>query len=246
VPRRILVWEDCLNARELGGYPTAAGRRIRWGALVRADSLGRLTPRGCEAVLAHGVRTVIDLRFPDEVAREPNPFCDGSAVRYLNIPVSAGRDRALDHELSVRLGTAGTREEANILELDANRPGFALIASAVAQAPPGGVVVHCGSGKDRSGIAVALLLQVAGVPDDVVAEDYGLSAARLRESYERQLAAWPIDDRERFREQLSSRPGTMLTTLAHLRERHGGAEAYLLAGGTTPAEIVRLRERLVE
>ena len=241
----MLAWEACLNARELGGYPAAGGRSVRWGALVRADSLGRLTPRGCEAVLAHGVRTVIDMRFAEEIARQPNPLRGHPEVRYLNIPVNAGRDATLDHELSVRFGTARTREEANLLELDVNRPGFGLIASAVASAPAGGVIVHCGSGKDRSGIAIALLLQLVGLPDEVIAEDYALSAALLKESYDRQIAAHPADDRERYREQLSCRAETMLATLTHLRERYGGAEPYLLGGGTSPAEIAALRERLV-
>jgi hypothetical protein len=71
---RRLPWDALVNARDLGGYPTTDGRAIRWGALVRSDSLSSLTPAGRSALLAHGVRTVIDLRMPLEVVRDPNPF----------------------------------------------------------------------------------------------------------------------------------------------------------------------------
>ena len=62
---RILLWEACRNVRDLGGYRTPAGR-TRWGALVRADSLGQLTPAGQSSLIAYGIRTVIDVRFPEE------------------------------------------------------------------------------------------------------------------------------------------------------------------------------------
>jgi len=55
---RILQWDACLNVRDPGGLPTSAGGRTRWGALLRADSLCRLTLAGCQALLTHGVRAV--------------------------------------------------------------------------------------------------------------------------------------------------------------------------------------------
>jgi protein tyrosine/serine phosphatase len=247
--RRFLDWPACLNARDVGGYATLDGRHSRWGALVRADDLCRLTPAGRAAVVGYGVRTIVDVRFPAEVVRRPHPFASGAeGVAYRNIPVTAGRDTADDEAIAARFAGARTREEANALELDVNRPGFAGILAAVAAAPEGAVVVHCGSGKDRTGIAIALALSLVGLPDDLIAADYALSTARLADSYEREIAARGVDDPDALaglRQQLSSRPETMLTTLAHLREQHGGAEAYLIAGGLTRPEIARLRRRLL-
>ena len=68
---RHLRWDSCLNVRDLGGYPTADAGETRWRAIVRADTLGRLTPVGSDALLAYGVRTVIDLRHAAERARDP-------------------------------------------------------------------------------------------------------------------------------------------------------------------------------
>jgi protein tyrosine/serine phosphatase len=253
--QRLLRWEACLNARDVGGYPTRDGGQTRWRALIRADTLCRLTPAGRAALAAYGVRTVIDLRFPSEVALAPHPFATppapaagGDGPRYLNIPVSSGRDPALDAEVAAAFQACRTREEGYCVELDFSRTGFARIAAAVARAPAGGVVVHCHAGKDRTGLAVAVLLALVGVPDEVIADDYALSAACLKELYERQLAEdAPADPAERARmeEEMSARPATMLAALAHLRSRHGGAEAYLLAGGATPDELALLRARLV-
>ena len=244
---RLLDWPACLNARDVGGYATGEGRPTRWGALVRADSLCRLTDAGRAAVVGYGVRTIVDVQFPGE-EKAPHPFRDHPAVAYLNVPVSAGRDPADDDAISRRFAAARTREEANRLEVDVNRPGFALIARAVARAAPSGVVVHCGSGKDRSGIAVALMLSAVGVPDDTIAEDYALSTERLKASYERQIAERRITDQDemaRLRQQLSSRPETMLDLLAHLRYRYGGAETYLRGGGLAAEEIEMLSRRLL-
>lgn len=247
---RRLHWEACRNARDLGGLPTSDGGTIRPGALVRADSLGRLTSAGRQAVLDHGVRTVIDVRFPAEAAAEPHPFREGSPdpVLYLHLPVNAGRDPDPD-ALSAAFAATRTRAEANCLEIDANPVGFARIVAAFAGAPAGGVVIHCQGGKDRTGVAVALLLSLAGVPDEAIVVDYALSSESIDP-----LAEPPPDvDRpgsdpwwsqpQHYRD---CEPEAMLATLAHLRRVHGGAEAYLLRGGATRADLEAARCRLRE
>ena len=243
---RRLGWEACWNVRDLGGLPTADGRLTRRGALVRADRLSRLTAAGVRAVVEYGVRMVIDLQFPDETARAPHPFRDSPrtvpGVRYVNVPINSGRDPALDPQVFAAFAGARSRAEAYVVDVDFNRTGFARIAAAVAQAPAGGVVLHCQAGRDRTGIAVALLLSVVGVPDEAIAEDYALSAPYLLEHYEH------IEDetvrRELIADMVGVTPETMLTLLAHVREEHGGAAAYLAAGGATAEELDRLRRRL--
>src|SRR5215213_8706915 len=71
---RRLDWDACFNVRDLGGYPLPDGRETRWGAVVRADTLARLTPTGCAALVDYGVQTIIDLRRPRELETSPNRF----------------------------------------------------------------------------------------------------------------------------------------------------------------------------
>src|SRR5919204_5835932 len=83
---RHLDWPDCLNVRDLGGLPIADGGVIRWGALVRADDLCRLTPVGQRRLAEAGVRTVIDLRGPSEAAAA-HPFAAHELVGYQCLPL---------------------------------------------------------------------------------------------------------------------------------------------------------------
>jgi len=103
--------------------------------------------------------------------------------------------------------------------LDHNQARIADAFRALAAAPSGGaVVVHCDGGRDRTGVLVALALAIAGVPAAEIAADYGRSPERA--------------------------PIAMTNTIAHLDERYGGAEPYLLSIGITPDEIGAVRKRL--
>jgi protein-tyrosine phosphatase len=73
---RNLDWEGCFNVRDLGGLSTIEGRLTRWGAVVRADSLGHLTAAGWSALKAHGIRTIVDLRNDEELASDAQALPD--------------------------------------------------------------------------------------------------------------------------------------------------------------------------
>jgi hypothetical protein len=81
---RRLSWDACLNVRDLGGLPCTGGV-VKNGVLVRASTLGSLTPAGSAAMRAHGVKIVIDLRGPDEVTAQPSPFGMGLAHRNVGV-----------------------------------------------------------------------------------------------------------------------------------------------------------------
>ena len=253
---RDLEWEGCFNVRDLGGLTTSGGGRTRAGALVRADVPTRLTPAGRAAVLDHGIRTIIDLRFADEVGRdwELYPFQDSAgdppavAVVYANVPFNTGRDPADDEAIRSAYRAATSRSELNRLDLDRNRSGIVAAVAAIADAGAGGVLVHCHAGKDRTGIVVALLLSLVGVSDDDIADDYARTAINL----ESLIVEWldsitdDIDERDRLRALAMPAREAMLDTLAHLRRHYESADAYLRAGGMTDAQIEHLRARLLE
>jgi len=120
------------------------------------------------------------------------------------------------------------------------------ILRAIADAPPGAVLVHCAAGKDRTGVVVALVLSVAGVDRDAIAEDYALSVwwnEGVRD--EDEIATGPdAAERQRDRRIYHPRPENMVAMLAELDRLHGGVDGYLGAIGVGPAVRERLGERL--
>lgn len=240
---RRLAWEGLLNSRDLGGYPTADGRETRWGAIVRSDDLAALTAAGRAALVAYGVRTIIDLRRPAEASDFPNPFANPGTdgVGYVPVPildpsvdpVDEQEPDSLAHAYQSMLDRFGRRVRA--------------VLTAIADAPDGGVLVHCVGGKDRTGLVSALLLEVAGVERETVAADYALSAEYLMPREKEYLRNGPGEraERERIVAKYSPRAEVMLETLAHLDHRYGGAEPYLRDAGVRPDDIVSIRRRLL-
>lgn len=236
--RRHLALAGSYNIRDLGGYPTAGGGRTRWRALLRADSLHGLDADGQAALLAYGVGSIIDLRRPDERARQPNVFAASAALRYTGIPLLPASAAAAPEPIPDLAALYR-------MLLDRAQGQLRAVLAAVAEAE-GGVLVHCTAGKDRTGVVAALLLALAGVPDAVIVEDYTLTGgyiapllARLRAE-----AAHAGYDAAQFERMLEARPEAMAAMLAYLAERYGGAEAYATAIGLSPREIEALRARL--
>jgi protein-tyrosine phosphatase len=240
VTERRLAWDGCVNVRDLGGHPTVKGGRTAFRAVVRADSIRHLSDGGWGALVEYGVRTIVDLRSPIELEDDPPRDVP---VEVFHIPLFDPDDHEAMAAIDAWPTTLGAYREI----LERFRPNFALAIRAIAQAPEGAVLVHCMGGKDRTGLVVALLLTLVGVPPEEIAEDYGLSAVNLAALSERWIAE-AVDEvqRERRRRVIRGDPGTMLDVLAEIETRYGSVRSYLLAGGATEAELERARARLVE
>jgi protein tyrosine/serine phosphatase len=230
-----LEWAGCRNVRDVGGLPTADGRAVRDGVLIRADSLQYLTDDGVDAVRRAGVGRILDLRGDGEVAAYPTPFTGTPlAVR-----------QALQDPADPEHGQP-TIVEACTWMLDRRPELFAAAVKAIADERDGAVVVHCHGGKDRTGMIVALALSVAGVPEEEIVADYFRTQERLAPWLEEQLAAEPDTSKHpemiEFRD---TRAESIVAILRHLDAEYGGPEAYLRLGGLTETDLSNLRARLV-
>ena len=206
------------------------------GVLVRSDNIAHLTPAGREALIAYGVTTVIDLRTISEVARVPNAFAGGGGAAYRHRPL-------IDDSMMVELGAASGMFERYLMMLDGRPEAFRAIFEAVAEAE-GGTVFHCFAGKDRTGLVAAMLLSLAGVPDDAIASDFAETDAQLAVSYQEWIAAALPERRGEMREEFHCPPDRILGVLEHLAKKWGGVPAYLEASGMKPESIDRLGAKL--
>jgi protein-tyrosine phosphatase len=199
-------------------------------------------------MLDYGVRTIIDLRSPhidlrspQEAAEKPSAVvtADESAPTYLNIQL----DRNRPH-VTPLIEEAETRAEYYGIILDHYPDAVAEILRAIAFAEPGGVVVHCESGKDRTGIISALLLSLAKVPRPAIVADYAESQERLWPFYEERIAAAGGEENLPFWLRPTATADMMESMLAHIDSRYGGVVKYLAAAGLRLSEVARLRIRL--
>jgi protein-tyrosine phosphatase len=228
-----LDWPGLTNVRDLGGLPVEGGT-IREGALIRSESLTRLDASSTHLLREAGVSLIVDLRRPGE-SLVAHPFVDDPA--YANFPVEDPADAKSATE---------TMGDVYVELLDVRPDLFATALGAIADAPPGAVVVHCAAGKDRTGVVTALALAVAGAEPEVVAADYAITGARLRAYIDEELAT--IADphqREVFRRYQATPAAFMLQVLDHLDATYGGVEPYLRSGGLTDDQLTALRRRLV-
>ena len=215
--RRHLDIEGAYNVRDLGGYATSDGRRTRWGVFLRADSLHRLPLRSQAALIDYGIRTVIDLRRSREIQAEPNVFWASSDVRYYHQNMSGDVPIVRDSDLPLPTDIVGRSAGHYARGLDLRQSQTHDILANMAQPDILPALFHCRGGQDRTGIVAALLLGLAGVPDETIAEDYALTSrflVNMRLDEQPELAGAGYTWQQYQRENCP--PEVMLRTLDHL------------------------------
>lgn len=225
------------NFRDLAGLP-ARGGVIGPRRLYRSDTVAHLTTAEAATLTgAYGLATVVDLRDADEVTRYGRGPLGTAPVRYVPVPLGDITD------ISDRA--------AFYVEVLAQR-GEAVAAALRTLAEPDALpaLVHCAAGCDRTGVFVAILLDLVGVPDEVICADYARTAGavdaineRLRLNALAEGQAWPPD----WPDGLRWHPAApmMATALARIRARWGSGSGWARAHGLTDADIDGLRAALV-
>lgn len=237
---RNIELEGAWNVRDLGGLPTESGRRVRRGALLRASDLGRLTPNDWTALTRLGARTLVDLRSTHECERAPTFV--RAPLTISHVPLEDGLQDDPEFLAWESSGVLATPlYYGPFLARWADRCAAAL--NAVAEAPPGGVVVHCIKGSDRTGLIVALLLALLAVPLEVIVADYTVTAARVKSMAARRLGV--PDDGDAIRELLAHRGTTAARALESFLRSLAVADT-MLASGLSQRGLDALRRRLLE
>lgn len=175
---RDLDWEGCLNARDLGGLRRMAGGLTRAGSVVRSDNPAYLSQRGWTQLHDYGIRTIVALRSLGVDDLEPDETLIPSDVSFLRVVVEDETDSEF-RATCVETGLYGTPLYFPIV-LSRWPHGYAEAVKAVAEARPGGVVVSCGRGCDRTGLLSFLLLSLAGAEPSEIVTDWWRSVDRLR------------------------------------------------------------------
>jgi protein-tyrosine phosphatase len=222
---RQLIWEGCNNVRDLGGLSALDGRKTRWGAVVRSDAPSKLTTAGWHALYMHGIRTIISLRT--EGKTEPDfylPYLP-SGIEVISVAIEDLSDVEFLQQWAATELWCTPLYYQDALRRWPQRHAEVVLAFAHAQ--PGGVLMHCSRGQDRTGIMTLLLLDLAGVAAEDIATDYELSLDPERDEI---LRAYDTSSHK-----------VILDTLADL-----DAETYLLEAGLSQPDLEAARERFLE
>lgn len=236
---RPLQLEGARNVRDLGGYPAADGALTRPGVFLRADGLGDLTAADCRALADYGVTCVVDLRSRREREEKPDAIHGYPGIANFHVEML---DQLNSGNYSDQL--PDTMGEVYLSLLDQSGRAIARVMDLLAENQGCGLF-HCTAGKDRTGVIAMLLLDLAGVPRDVIAADYAVSEVHLAAQVA-QLIQKLREDGVPVREHLfRSQPVDICRAYDHLYGRYGGAGAYLLHIGCTPEVISTLKARLL-
>lgn len=242
-----------LNFRDIGGYATSDDRRVRTGVVYRSAHLHGLDEADIEGLRRLEIRTVCDLRHAEEAAVRPGPFTDDPAVDVLSLGMIGTRATGDPVKTIVEYGLTSITDDdiAAIYRrfADEHTEVYRRVVETCADADAHPVVVHCSAGKDRTGLAAALILTVLGVPETTVLDDYELTnqlwTPAQFERARRLLPDHGVDPEPLATYFRAPRPA-MAATLAYLRDRDGSVERYLTDRcGVAPATLARLREVLV-
>lgn len=252
---RVVAVEGSLNFRDFGGYVGAEGRRLKQGALYRCGNLAGVTRTGIEQFEALGVARLCDLRRVDECEEDPTALHPDRPER-VHIPmdpasaVMIGQSLQQDQQLGVD-GRVQFMCDINYELVTTHLDDYRRYVETLLNTDDGGFLVHCTAGKDRTGVAVAIVQLALGVSQDDIMADYlltnevldfeGYMYNRLRERY-------GVDDvdPEEVRALAGVRRDYLDTAFRAMDEAFEGPEGYLRALGLDDAARAELVGRYLE
>ena len=261
---RVLPLAGGRNFRDLGGYPTRDGRRVKWGRVFRSGFMTDLTDADYEYLSALGIRVVCDFRSEEERAARPTRWRAAPTIEYRTWSYSDADDpgrMGLGSLLSrprltpQSVARIMARLYPGIVEEHKEKYRDVFQRLAAGELP---LAFNCSAGKDRAGTAAALILSALGVPREIVVQDYALSERVV--DYEADLRAAGAGRGERaadrplgglpaalMRPLLRSDPAYIRSTLAYLDATYGGVPGYVRTElDIDDAALARIRELLLE
>ncbi len=241
---RTIDLDGCVNFRDLGGYPTAGGRKLRWRVLFRSDALHALSAGDVDRLRDELRMTdIVDLRSTYELSNEGRGPLEHEPIKFHHNPLFDGDPSDSERKEA---------EEMSLGEryLGMMRFGHEKMTNAVRRLAraKGGAVYHCAAGKDRTGVLSAVMLGALGVSDELIVADYALSGERIDEIIARVMSMKGYKDTllDMPEDTLHAYPESMQEVLAGVASEWGSMRDYLVAGGLSEGDLDRLAEKCLD
>ena len=232
------------NTRDLGGIPTADGRTIKHGKLIRSGKLYKIPPKTVEALKKYGVTTVVDLRIFTEQEDAPDTLWDG--VKYVHLPVLCTATPGITREKTMKrtmvieskrikneFGTADNYMSEMYCSVLLNEEPQALLKTVLRLIidNEGCILWHCSGGKDRAGIVAMLVESLLGVSEDVIVADFVASHRfqRLRFFWNRAglvIAPCSLRLKKILYGMMAAKPQYLTVAMNRVKEKYGSIVNY--------------------
>ena len=248
--QREIHLQGTVNFRDAGGYKTTNGKQVKWGKMYRSGSLNKLTNADIEILSKLKLAKDIDFRGPYEIKTAPDRM--PNHVAYINLP--AGSEKIGD-SLYLKTLLQSMKKDEGILEMYQNLTPFKdryapLFKELLALPADSALLFHCSAGKDRTGIAAALILSALGVDKKTIIEDY-LSTNYYRRNenvmaIKGMVAMYKLDE-EVAKNLMAAKESYIQATFNSIENQYGSIENFLIKGiGLSKKDIKQLRKKFLE
>jgi protein-tyrosine phosphatase len=252
------------NFRDTGGTPLRRGGTTRPGVLFRSEALSGLDAAGLDALAATSIGVIADFRTPIERGMAPDvlpaartfdvvelPLLEGAMTGFAQTALTASDPAAAQAAIAAALAELPPLGDLYVSMLGGGAATFTRLARLVAassDAAPTAVLVHCTAGKDRTGVAVALMLDAVGADREAVVSDYSSSAANLdgpwADRMRAMIAAMGVPLTPEIDQLVTGTPPEAIEQALAWLDEQGGSAEYLRGGGLRDEELAALRARL--
>lgn len=246
------------NFRDLGGYQSIDGRHIKKGILFRSDELKSLTKDDLEVISEIGLKRIYDLRNKKEQQDDPNKLPLGHAINEISVPFAFAplddtvmRRRILTGQLNEGDNEKLMLESYKIYSLDYHKQ-IGKIIRGLADPKELPTLIHCVHGKDRTGLVIAMTLEILRIPKDIIMQDYLLSnlfweSETRRLSNLAYIASFFRTPASEVRSLMEARPEYLNVTREQIIEHYGNVDNYIREGlKLDDATIEKIRNTLLE
>ena len=261
------------NARELGGYVGAGGKRVKMGTLLRTAALGKASEADIERLCdIYHLGTVVDFRMDREIEAAPDPEIEG--VKNVNLKIMdekamAAKMAALTEAdlegidqtdpvgrlmLAIKAGIVGERMYVDFLANEQGQIGYKAMFDELLALPEGrSLLFHCTQGKDRTGCAAMLILSALGVDKDTIIKDFMLTntynasiiAGQRQELIDAGYSGDELKTLMSAKDEVDQK--YMENAFDWMEENYGSAEGYIKTVlGVTDDEINTLRAKFLQ
>jgi protein-tyrosine phosphatase len=241
------------NFRDIGGYATADGQRLRARHLYRSGTLDDARHDDLHLLQAIGLKTIVDLRAPREKSKELPTI---AGARRIDLPIEL-ENKARDRMQALMVKRGAEPEVVDILKqmyrdlADEAQPQAGQLFRVLLSADAYPALIHCRAGKDRTGFLCALVQQAVGVERAAVFQDYLKTNDHFAPLTPRLARVMKIFSLGRvqvanMRAAISAREEYLQAALDQIDQRHAGLAAYLEKYGISSRELETLRGLLLE